>query len=66
MDGILARNAWMATREPEKIFLPQIAGVVAAPLCWGVLRAGEHGSRLVLHRLGEGGVLWLQPAETFY
>jgi len=37
--------------------------IVAAPLCWGVLRAGERGSGRVLHRLGGGGVPWLQPAE---
>ena len=37
--------------------------IVAAPLCWGVLWAAEHDSRRVLHRLGEAGVPWLQPAE---
>ena len=36
--------------------------VVAAPLCWGVLLSPEHGSRRALHRLGERGVPWLQPA----
>ena len=36
--------------------------VVAAPLCWGVPLSSEHGSRRVLHSLGEGGVPWLQPA----